>query len=104
MHRTRMNLRRFLVPALVLLMLCGIFAAEFPELLTLTDSSRNDFTLRGMNSSVSTPKHYAGTRARLTELALNAPFIDHPFEPLNPFIDTPLVSSQMVSSYFILRT
>jgi hypothetical protein len=39
--------------ALVTLLLCAIFAAELPELLSLTDNAANDFALRAADSLVS---------------------------------------------------
>jgi len=43
MARARLKIVGVLVPALLLLLLCGIVAAEFPELLSLTDNTANDF-------------------------------------------------------------
>lgn len=37
---------------LVSLLLCGIFASELPELLSLTDNTANDFTMRSANPLV----------------------------------------------------
>lgn len=45
MARARMKIVGVLVPALFLLLMCGIVAAEFPELLSLTDNTANDFTI-----------------------------------------------------------
>ena len=45
MARARLKIAGVLVPALLLLLLCGIAAAEFPELLSLTDNTANDFTI-----------------------------------------------------------
>jgi hypothetical protein len=36
--------------ALVSLLLCAIFASELPELLSLTDNTTNDFTVRNADS------------------------------------------------------
>jgi hypothetical protein len=104
MDRTPTNIGRILVPALVLLMFCGIVAAEFPELLTLTDSSRNDFTIRKVDSKASTIQHSASTHSGLAELSLNFPAIDLPFMRLGPLQRTTLVSSDIVTPHFVLRT
>jgi hypothetical protein len=45
--------------ALVSLLLCAIVASELPELLTLTDNTANDFTLRRADSFVSAVLHSA---------------------------------------------
>jgi hypothetical protein len=39
--------------ALVSLLLCAVFASELPELLSLTDNTANDYTLRRADSLVS---------------------------------------------------
>jgi hypothetical protein len=44
---------RTLVTALASVLVCGIVVAELPELLSLTDNTSNDFTIRKPNSSVS---------------------------------------------------
>jgi hypothetical protein len=46
----RTEIRKILVSSLVALLLCGIVASEFPELLSLTDNTANDFTLRKTNT------------------------------------------------------
>jgi hypothetical protein len=45
MARARLKIVGLLVPALLSLLLGGIVAAEFPELLSLTDNTANDFTI-----------------------------------------------------------
>jgi hypothetical protein len=45
MARARLKIVGLLVPALLSLLLCGIVAAEFPELLSLTDNTANDFAI-----------------------------------------------------------
>jgi len=39
------------IAAVVSLLLCGIIAAELPELLTLTNNTSSDFTVRNVSSS-----------------------------------------------------
>lgn len=46
MPSRRSSASKLLVPIIVGLLLCGVIAAELPELLSLTDNTSNDFTLR----------------------------------------------------------
>jgi hypothetical protein len=46
----RITTLRMLGIALVSLLLCAIFASELPELLSLTDNTTNDFTVRSADS------------------------------------------------------
>ncbi len=50
---SRIIIVRTLGIALVSLLLCAIYASELPELLSLTDNTANDFTLRSADSLVS---------------------------------------------------
>ncbi len=47
----RIKIRKILLASLVCLLLCGIVASEFPELLTLTDNTSNDFTVRNTSTA-----------------------------------------------------
>jgi hypothetical protein len=104
MARTRTNIGRILVSALVFLMLCGIVATEFPELLTLTDCTRNDFTLGRADSRVAILQRCPNTNARLADLGLNIPAITLPYSRFTPFERATLVSSDAVTFRFVLRT
>lgn len=44
-----------LVPIIVGLLLCGLMAVELPELLSLTDNTSNDFTVRQAPAPQGTP-------------------------------------------------
>jgi hypothetical protein len=44
-----------LVPIIVGLLLCGLITAELPELLSLTDNTSNDFTVRKAPTPQGTP-------------------------------------------------
>ena len=46
----RTKIRNLLVWPLLSILLCGVVASEFPELLTLTDNASNDFAARNTNS------------------------------------------------------
>lgn len=52
MASKRTHVRNFLIPALLFLVLSGIVVAEIPELLTLTENTTNDFTVRKINTAV----------------------------------------------------
>lgn len=52
MASKRTHVRNFLIPALLFLVLSGIVVAEIPELLTLTENTTNDFTVRNINTAV----------------------------------------------------
>jgi hypothetical protein len=45
MSHGRTNIGKILLQGIVFLLLCGIFAGEVPELLTLVDNATNDFTV-----------------------------------------------------------
>jgi hypothetical protein len=45
MVRKRASIGRVFAQAIVFLLLCGIAAREFPELISLTDNATNDFTV-----------------------------------------------------------
>lgn len=45
MASARIKIGRILVPVLVSVLFCAIVAAEFPELLSLTDNTANDLTI-----------------------------------------------------------
>jgi hypothetical protein len=51
MQHNRSRYRKIIVPVLVILMLCIVVTLEFPELLTLTDNTSNDFAVRRTNTS-----------------------------------------------------
>jgi hypothetical protein len=46
----RTKIRQILVSSRVALLSCGSVASEFPELLSVTDNTANDFTLRKTNT------------------------------------------------------
>jgi hypothetical protein len=53
MVRQRKNIGGILATAMIVLLLCTIVAGEFPELLTLTDNTTNDFTVVRIKSAAS---------------------------------------------------
>jgi hypothetical protein len=105
MERRRLRYCKSVASALVCLLLCGtIVAAEFPELLSLTDNTANDFTVRRINSSVSTIQRCAGTPARLAALHSNVSATDLPFLCWSLFERETLSCSNFVTTHFVLRT
>ncbi|MGA8034712.1 MAG: hypothetical protein WA823_08260 [Candidatus Acidiferrales bacterium] len=62
MTRGQTGIGRILISALVVLLLCGIVAGEFPELLTLTDNTTNDFTVVKSKSAASSLQVVAGSQ------------------------------------------
>jgi hypothetical protein len=65
--------------ALVSLLLCAIVAAELPELLSLTDNTANDFTVRSADSS---PVFNTATIVWKAAINFNNSTQDPPFERL----------------------
>jgi hypothetical protein len=55
---------RVLFASVIGVLLCSVFATELPELLSLTDKTSNDFTLR--DSTVRLSPTHAGTQAGAT--------------------------------------
>jgi hypothetical protein len=55
MFRRRSISAKMLVPIIASMLLCGIVAAEFPELLSLVDNVSNDFTIRKAGSAECAP-------------------------------------------------
>ena len=47
----RTNVRKILLVSLVSILLCGMVASELPELLTLTNDTSNDFTVRNTSTA-----------------------------------------------------
>src|ERR1700740_1111435 len=47
---------KILFPPIVGLLLCGLVASELPEILSLTDNTANDFTIRKASKPQSPPK------------------------------------------------
>lgn len=56
MLRPRSTAAMLLVSIIVSVLLCGIVAAELPELLTLTDNTSNDFTIHKSGLAERAPK------------------------------------------------
>ncbi len=75
MATARIKTGKILVPVLVSLLLCAIVAAEFPELLSLTDNTANDFAIGKTNPSASPVLQSVATlRLAAAHFEKSAPF------------------------------
>ena len=99
----RNSIGKILARALLGLVLCGIVAGEFPELLTLTDKASNDFTVRSARSVVP-PVRMNATKHVGTPDEDSAPAPKLLFSRLSPFEKAELVPSDVFILYSILRT
>jgi hypothetical protein len=100
----RINIAQLLVRALVLLLLCGIVAGEFPELVSLTDNAANDFTVRRTDSVGSPALLSAKRHVRITEMVSNTHSPQLPFSQVSPFEKAAFVPSDAFLLHSILRT
>jgi len=104
MANRKERIGRILVTALAVLVLCGIVAAELPELLSLTDDTTNDFSLRNTNALVSPARLHAHRPVAIVDPDAN-PAGSHFFLlRLNPFDPAALAPSDLFLRYSVLRT
>jgi hypothetical protein len=92
---------RIVLVALVGLLLCGIVASEFPELLSLTDNAANDFTIRASPLVLRVP---SVKDVRKAAMDFNNPALDPLFSRLGTFEKAALVHSDLFVLYSVLRT
>ena len=104
MVRSRLKIVGVLVPALLLLLLCGIVAAEFPELLSLTDNATNDFTVRNANGLVLPAVADAGRGVRVADADSNSPAFALLFSRLRLLEKASLLTQEPVILHAVLRT
>jgi hypothetical protein len=104
MTRRRTRIGGIVAQVIVCLLLCGIVGGEFPELLSLTDRTLNDFTVRKTNSKVSSLPRDASRHDRVSHVTPNIAARDNAFSRLSPFERAKLVPSGVFSLYSILRT
>lgn len=97
------KIRKILVTSLVLLLLCSIVASEFPELLSLTDNTSNDFTLRKINTERLGALSGAGGPVRIADLNSSVLSTSLVHSPLIPCEKAP-VSSELFILHSVLRT
>ena len=103
MGRVRANIGRILVSVPVFLLLCGIVGTEFPEFLSLTDITANDFTVRKANIVVLRALPDAGRHVRMTDIDFNVSAPTSRFSHLNPFEKAALPPSELFILHSILR-
>jgi hypothetical protein len=91
------------ITAIVSLLLCGIVAAELPELLSLTDNTSNDFTICKVSSS---PLPNAQSVRNVQKAATDSKNPSHgsPFSHLGPLVKAQLIPAAVFILHSILRT
>jgi hypothetical protein len=70
---TRTKIGKILLPVLASLLLIGIVSSEFPELLSLTDNTANDFAVLKVNTVVSRTLPAAGRPFRFADIDSSHP-------------------------------
>lgn len=104
MASARIKIGKILVPVLISLLLCGIVAAEFPELLSLTDNTANDFTVGKAKTAVSHSLPDASRRVRMTDVDSNVLTPSSILLRLSRLEKTPLFPSELSVLHSVLRT
>jgi hypothetical protein len=104
MSRGRTNISKILLPGLVFLLLCGIVAGEFPELLSLSDNTANDFTVRRTDSVVSPAFLGASTHVRKADINSSTCTPELHFSRVSPFEKAELIPSAAFTVHSVLRT
>lgn len=93
----RTKIRKILVTSLVALVLSGVVASEFPELLTLTDNTSNDFKASKINTE--------GLRAlRFSDTNSNGPTPTLLHSRLNVFEKVAPLPSELFTLHYVLQT
>jgi hypothetical protein len=98
MERKQIGIGKILAPAVLCLLLCGIVAGEFPELLSLADNTANDFTVRSAHSVVPPVRLSASKNIRIANKD-SAPATNLLFSPLSPF-----KKAQLILEVFVLHS
>lgn len=100
MSHRRTNTGKILLQGIVFLLLCGIFAGEVPELVTLVDNATNDFTVCRTNSATSSVRLAAKNPVQIANDNSNtgAP------EVLVPFVTSFRKAAVVPSSAFVLHS
>jgi hypothetical protein len=102
MPSARIKIGKILVPILVSLLLCGIVAAEFPELLSLTDNTANDFTIWKTNPSTPVQQSVATLRLAAAHFEKSAP-VELKLHSITIEL-TLSISSDVLALHSVLRT
>lgn len=100
----RTSIGKFLVPALALLLLCGIVAAEVPELLSLTDNAANDFAVRKTNPLPLSSRLNASRLVAIVDSGFISSGAHVLFSRLSPFDRALLIPVEPFLLHSVLRT
>jgi hypothetical protein len=100
----RITIRKMLVASLFSLLLCGVVTSEFPELLSLTDNTSNDFTLRKTNTEglSALPDVHRPVRIAHIDSSVPAALLLH--SRLIPFEKAAPILSELFILHSVLRT
>jgi hypothetical protein len=104
MARGKTHIGAVLLSALVFLLLCGIVAGEFPELLSLTDNPTNDFTFRRTHDVALPALTNARRQVRAADTNLIDPASDPLFSRLGGFQKAVLFRPPLFILHTVLRT
>jgi hypothetical protein len=104
MSPKRTRIVGILARVVVFLVMFGIVGGEFPELLSLTDNTSNDFTVRKTNNAVSPLPRNVSRHDRLSNIKPNIAAYDGAYSRLSTAEAAELVASGVSSLYSILRT
>jgi hypothetical protein len=104
MPRSRALLRKILVQALVVLLLCVLVALEFPELLILTDDTTNDFTVRRTNAIDLLDLQDSSGHLGIPGIDSSALVLEPRLSPPGPFEEAVVPSSDLSILHSVLRT
>jgi hypothetical protein len=104
MARERTKFEKILVAAVICLLLCAIVAGEFPELLSLTDNTTNDFTVVRTKSMALHILVHANSRRAVSETNAGIIATISLFSHLSPFQEAVPIPSRPSALYSVLRT
>ena len=102
MSRRNIAVKTF-VTAIVGLLLCGIVAAELPELLSLADNTSNDFTVCKVSLSL-LPTAKSVQNVQKAAIDLKDSSHNSLFLHLAPFVGAELIPALLFILHSILRT
>ena len=99
----RIGVGKTVASVLLCLLLCGVVAAEFPEFLSLTDNTANDFTVSKANIVVLRAFPDASRHVRMPDIDFNISAPTSRFSHLNPFEKAALPPLELFILHSILR-
>jgi len=103
MMLARAKIRKIIVASLVSLLLCSIVASEFPELLSLTDNTVNDFTVRKTSTEGLRALPDVRRPVRIADINSSVPAAILLHSRLIPFEKAAPVPSELLILHSILR-